>query len=149
MIDSEFDFKNATYPNPPNQDHSLHTGWFWRKQKDGTQELKLDGHHASSAGKYLPGCVWFETFFSENVVGNSFVPKGIASKYAKFLQQTAHQTVSNTAAMKLQSSKSSTTKRRNVLEHPRTETAADEIARQVRKKKRPTQFFNKNQQHET
>jgi hypothetical protein len=104
-IDSEFDFENATYPNLPNQTHSLHAGWYWRTQKDGTRELRMDGHHASSAGKYLLGCVWFETFFNENVVGNSYVPKGIDSKYAEFLQKTAHETVSEAASTKLQPSR--------------------------------------------
>ncbi len=94
-VDRTFDFENATFPNLPDQTHSLHAGWFWRKQNDGTRELRIDGHHASSAGKYLLGCVWFETFFNENVVGNNFVPKGIDSEYAEFLQRTAHVTVSS------------------------------------------------------
>ena len=93
-IDSQFDFENATYPNLPDQTHSLHAGWSWRKQNDGSQELRMDGHHASSAGKNLLGCVWFETLFNEKVVGNRFVPKDIDSNYAEFLQQTAHVTVS-------------------------------------------------------
>lgn len=94
-IDSEFDFENASYPDLPVQTHSLHTGWQWRKQKDGSRELKIDGHHASAAGKYLLGCVWFETFFNENVIGNAYVPNGIDRGYASFLQQTAHESVSD------------------------------------------------------
>lgn len=35
-IDKEFDFENAAYPQLPDQTHSLHAGWHWRKQKDGT-----------------------------------------------------------------------------------------------------------------
>lgn len=92
-LDSRFEFANATYPNLPDQTHSLHVGWTWRTQQDGNRELRMDGHHASSAGKYLLGCVWFEAFFNENVVGNSFVPKDIDPQYAAFLQQTAHITV--------------------------------------------------------
>lgn len=104
-IDSRFDFQNPTYPDLPDQTHSLHAGWHWRKQQDGTWELRMDGHHASAAGKYLLGCVWFETFFNENVVGNSYVPTGIDSKYVEFLQQTAHETVSEAATTKLQPSR--------------------------------------------
>lgn len=64
----------------------------------------MDGHHASAAGKYLLGCVWFETFFNQNVVGNGFVPKGMDPKYAEFLQQTAHAAVSEAVTTKLQPS---------------------------------------------
>lgn len=97
-IDSTFDFKNATYPNLPDQTHSLHAGWQWKKQKDGSWDLRIDGHHASSKGKYLLGCVWFETLFKENVVGNRFLPRGIDPKEAEFLQETTHDTVSGIAS---------------------------------------------------
>lgn len=93
-IDSKFDFENAAYANLPDQTHSLHVGWHWRKQQDGNWQLRMDGHHANSTGEYLLGCVWFETLFNENVVGNSYTPKGIDPNYAEFLQQTAHATVS-------------------------------------------------------
>ncbi len=93
-IDSEFDFANAEHPDLPDQTHSLHVGWSWRKQENGRWSLRMDGHHASVAGKYLLGCVWFETFFDESVVGNGFVPKGMDAEYAEFLQQTAHAAVS-------------------------------------------------------
>ncbi|QDT11555.1 DUF4886 domain-containing protein [Planctomycetes bacterium K23_9] len=88
--DINFDFDNATYPNLPVQTHSLHTGWAWKKTKDGSHRLNLDGHHANRSGQYLLGCVWFETFFDESVVENPFVPKGIDPIYGKFLRQTAH-----------------------------------------------------------
>lgn len=93
LIDKNFDTSTATYPNRPDQTHSLHTGWFWRKEKDGTRKLKLDGHHAGTSGKYLLGCVWFESFFGESVVMNKFVPNGIEADYAKFLRTIAHQAV--------------------------------------------------------
>ncbi|TWT92223.1 DUF4886 domain-containing protein [Neorhodopirellula pilleata] len=93
-VDDQFDFENASYPNLPDQKHSLHVGWSWKKRDDARRELGIDGHHASSAGKYLLGCVWFETLYNENVIGNHFVPVGLDPEYANFLQQTAHVTVS-------------------------------------------------------
>lgn len=90
--DTEFDFKNAKPPALPNQDHSLHTGWFWKTQ-DGDRFLKLDGHHANRTGEYLLGCVWFEMLFGESVVDNTFVPEGLDPDYAAFLRKTAHDVV--------------------------------------------------------
>jgi len=69
----------------PNQKHSLHMGRQWKNGK-----LSFDGHHANTAGQYLGACVFYETLFGESVVGNKFVPDGIDSAYARFLQETAH-----------------------------------------------------------
>tara|TARA_R110002096_G_scaffold59069_4_gene148320 strand:+ start:3314 stop:4234 length:921 start_codon:yes stop_codon:yes gene_type:complete len=91
--DADFDFEDAEAPARPNQDHSLHAGWYWKKGDDGTKKLRIDGHHASNAGKYLLGCVWFEVLFGESVVENSFVPKDFDPDYARFLRQTAHDAV--------------------------------------------------------
>ena len=96
-VDRTFDFDNASYPSLPNQTYSLHTGWTWKKQGDGTRALKLDGHHASASGKFLLGCVWYEALFNENVVSNRYLPKGMDPDYAAFLRKTAHQTVSGDA----------------------------------------------------
>ncbi|HEY5312292.1 MAG TPA: DUF4886 domain-containing protein, partial [Pirellulales bacterium] len=88
--DSRFVFANARPPALPDQTHSLHVGWQWRKQPDGTLALRMDGHHASSAGEYLAGCVFYEVLFGRSAVGNTFVPQGLDPAYARFLQQTAH-----------------------------------------------------------
>lgn len=82
-----------TQPALPDQRHSLHLGWLWRNQK-----LIYDGNHANAAGRYLAGCVLYEVLFESNVVGNSFVPAGFDSEYARFLQQTAHRAVAAAAA---------------------------------------------------
>jgi hypothetical protein len=94
QVDKKFDFKNAVAPNRPEQKHSLHTGWYWNKAKDGKTSLAIDGHHASSAGQYLAACVFFEVLYGESAVGNSFVPPDIDREYARFLQETAHRAVS-------------------------------------------------------
>ena len=91
--ETAFDFKAAKSPLLPNQDHSLHTGWFWKKQGEECF-LKLDGHHANRAGEYLLGCVWFEKLFGESVLDNAFVPEGMDPGYAAFLRKTSHAVVS-------------------------------------------------------
>lgn len=93
--DKTFDFENAAPTALPNQDHSLHRGWFWKKQDDETRKLHIDGHHASDAGKYLLGCAWFEALFGEDVTTNPFVPRGLDAEYARFLRETAHQAVTD------------------------------------------------------
>ena len=91
--DTAFDFKAAKHPSLPDQTHSLHVGWRWSKQKDGSQALRIDCHHANLAGEYLGACVFYETLFGESVVGNKFVPSGLDADYACFLQETAHHTI--------------------------------------------------------
>jgi hypothetical protein len=89
-----FDPKTAKRPALPNQKHSLHVGWIWKKQKDGTIKLMMDGHHANTAGEYLGACVWYEVMFKESPIGNPFLPKGLSAEDAKYLQETAHKAVS-------------------------------------------------------
>jgi len=93
QTDTTFDPKSAKQPALPNQAHSLHVGWQWKKQKDGKTTLGMDGHHANMAGEYLGACVWYEVLFGESAVGSTFVPKGLDPKDACFLQETAHRAV--------------------------------------------------------
>jgi hypothetical protein len=93
QVDRAFDFKSAKPPSLPDQTHSLHVGWRWMKQKDGTTQLTMDGHHANQAGEYLGGCVFYEFLFGESPVSNPFVPTGLDPAYARFLQETAHRAV--------------------------------------------------------
>jgi len=86
--DKTFDFQAVQSPSLPDQTHSLHVGWHWKKGK-----LEMDGHHANMAGEYLGACVFFEVLYEQSVVGNSFIPKGLDVDYARFLQQTAHRAV--------------------------------------------------------
>jgi hypothetical protein len=91
--DTSFDPKTAKHPELPNQKYSLHVGRAWKKGESGMFGLSMDGHHASTAGKYSAACVWYEMLFDTTCVGNSFNPKGLDPDHQKFLQQTAHDTV--------------------------------------------------------
>jgi hypothetical protein len=92
--DAKFDRKSAQSPALPDQAHSLHVGERWVK-KDGKSSLQMDGHHASPAGEYLGGLVFYEFLFGTSAVGNKFRPTGIDADYAHFLQETAHRAILN------------------------------------------------------
>jgi len=90
--DKKFDAKQAKAPALPDQAHSLHVGYKWNKNAAGESTLSMDGHHASTAGRYLGACVWYEVLFNTTCVGNKFTA-GLDADYAKFLQATAHAAV--------------------------------------------------------
>ncbi len=89
-VAADFDARQAKYPELPDQTHSLHVGIRWL-ERNGKQELRMDGHHANLAGEYLGACVWFECLFGESPVGNGFVPDKLVPEYAAYLQTVAHQ----------------------------------------------------------
>jgi len=95
--DAAFDPKTAVYPAlPKNEKHSLQQGYSWRKDaKTGKMTLGKDAFHANTKGEYLIGCVWFEFFFKQSAIGNSFVPNGMTSEEASVLQRVAHKTVTD------------------------------------------------------
>lgn len=97
--DTAFSFKGIQHPALPNQTHSLHVGWKWSALKDGKKVIRMDGHHANTAGEYLGGCVWFEVIFGAGVVGNAFVPPGVERAHARFLQETAHRAQARSCAV--------------------------------------------------
>jgi hypothetical protein len=103
--DTKFDFRTAQSPALPDQTHSLHAGWRWAKQKDGATKLSIDGHHANTAGEYLGACVFYEVLFGDSPVGNGFVPPGLDPAFARFLQETAYQTVAKSVAPRAKESK--------------------------------------------
>lgn len=90
--DRAFDPKTAAHPALPDQAHSLHVGWRWATA-NGKPALQMDGHHAGPAGEYLGGLVFYEFLFGRSAVGNTFRPPGMSEDYARFLQETAHQSV--------------------------------------------------------
>jgi hypothetical protein len=99
VSEKPFDPKRAQPSELPDQAHSLHVGWVWRKPK-GSDKLGLimDGHHANTAGEYLGACVWYECLFGKDVTKNPFVPKGLDAEYARYLRATAHQAVADEQA---------------------------------------------------
>lgn len=93
--DATFVPKTAAYPAlPKNEKRSLHNGYSWKKdEKTGTFTLGKDAFHANTQGEYLLGCVWFEFFFVQSAVGNSFVPKNASPEECAILQHVAHRVV--------------------------------------------------------
>jgi len=93
--DPGFDPNTAVYPSLPKAEkRSLHGGYSWKKDaKTGAFKLGWDKFHANANGCYLLGCVWFEFFFGQSAVGNTFVPKGVAAEDAAILQRVAHRVV--------------------------------------------------------
>lgn len=94
--DASFNPKTAVYPAlPKDERHALQNGYNWRKNaKTGAYALGQDCIHANARGEYLQGCVWFEFFFGQSVVGNAFVPQGVTAEEASIFQRVAHRAVS-------------------------------------------------------
>jgi hypothetical protein len=93
--DAAFDPETAGYPAlPKNEKRSLHNGYGWEKDPEtGEYKLGKDATHANAHGEYLLGCVWFEFFFGQSVLGNSFVPSGVTAEDSSILQRIAHRVV--------------------------------------------------------
>jgi hypothetical protein len=92
--DTTFDFKNPVYPALPDQTHSLHVGYSWDKDK----ALKADYNHASVAGCYLVGLVWYGFLFKESPEKLTFAPKEIPAEFAAHLRHVAWQIVQENQA---------------------------------------------------
>ncbi len=90
--DPNFDYKQAVYPNIPNQDHSLIVGWYWADDK-GKKTLKQDAKHANDDGCYLGGLVWYEVLTGGDAREVTFAPKTVDSKDAELYRSTAHEAV--------------------------------------------------------
>jgi hypothetical protein len=96
VYDAKWNAKTAVHPQLPNQEHSLHTGWYW-KEKDGVKTASIDGHHANTNGEYLGACVWYEVLFGSAAIGINYRPANMDEAYAHYLQTTAHQAVEASA----------------------------------------------------
>ena len=83
------DPKALVYPAVPPSAHALCSGWSWNT-KAKPPKLGYDGKHATAAGKYLAALIWYESLFGAPHAA-LFVPTGMASEDAAFLQAQAHQ----------------------------------------------------------
>ncbi len=92
------DLSSFTKPNLPDQSLSLNVGYQWKKQKDGTEKISMDGHHACFRGEYLGGLIWYEFLTGKNAETFTFTPKGMTEEEGKILRRIAHQTVVQEAA---------------------------------------------------
>lgn len=92
--DPAFDPTTAKHPALPVEKRALHSGYFWKQDaKTGEYKLGKDAFHANREGAYLLGCVWYEFLFARSVVGNAFLPQGMAAEDAAILQKVAHRVV--------------------------------------------------------
>lgn len=87
--DTTFDYSHPQYPQVPVQTNSLHVGYYWNR----TKKLIYDGHHASAAGCYLGGVVWYAVLFNECPEKLTFKPVEVTQQFANYLKQTAARTV--------------------------------------------------------
>lgn len=56
--------------------------------------MNRDGFHLDYRhGRYTAACTWYETLTGRNVVGNSYVPQGLAPETARLAQMAAHAAV--------------------------------------------------------
>lgn len=83
--DGSFNFDNPVPPALPNQENSLHVGYYWNKEN----KLALDANHANAAGEYLGSLVWYACLFKEAPTKLKFVPEGISQDFAQQLKKTA------------------------------------------------------------
>lgn len=89
--DSTYDRKTAEYPSLPTEKNSLNMGYYWRTNNG--KVLIFDPHHASPAGCYLAGLVWYATLFNADPTKINFRPKEVDAEFADFLKRTAKETV--------------------------------------------------------
>jgi len=86
--DEKFDFTKPVYPQLPNQDNSLHSGYFWNNKN-----FTLDANHAGEAGKYLGSLVWYACLFDASPKSVKFIPEKVSPEFAKHLKKVAAKAV--------------------------------------------------------
>ena len=90
-VDPKFNFENPVYPNLPNQENSLHSGYYWNKEK----KFGFDSHHANEAGCFLGSLVWYRFLFDESPARLKFAPKEVPVDFAEYLKKVANSVVKN------------------------------------------------------
>lgn len=87
--DKTFNYDQPAYPALPNQENSLHVGYYWNKE----QKLAFDPNHANDAGCYLAGLVWYGQLFGEDPTKVSFQPATVPAPLAAHLKKVAAATL--------------------------------------------------------
>ncbi|WP_309400180.1 DUF4886 domain-containing protein [Cerasicoccus maritimus] len=96
---NDFDPKDndLIYPedknNLPDMSKSLNNDYYWKKNKEGTWEVRSDGFHANTAGEYLGALVWFEFFSGVDARTVPYKPDSLSEAQAESLRIIAHETV--------------------------------------------------------
>lgn len=76
------------------RENTLYIGTRWRKDgKTGEQKLGTDASHASTAGGYLAGAVWYLVLFNANEVPASYAPGSLTPDQAAELRTFARAAV--------------------------------------------------------
>ena len=97
--DESFDPATAAEDELPDQSGSLINGYEWvRRGGTGERFLRFDSIHANPAGRYLGGCVWYETLFKVDARQITFTPEALTAEEGKSLRKIAHQAVKQEAA---------------------------------------------------
>jgi hypothetical protein len=91
-IDKDFDASKPLRPQLPEQENSLHVGYYWNKE-----QFALDANHANEAGKYLGSLVWYACLFNESPQKVKFVPAKVSPEFAKYLKKVADKVVKEQA----------------------------------------------------
>lgn len=89
--DYQFDSSASKPTELPIQKNSLNVGY--TLSKDG--QLKFDPNHANEAGCYLAGLIWYSILLNEDARRVTFKPNPVSKDFARFLRETAYQTVEN------------------------------------------------------
>lgn len=87
------DMSQFSHPKLPDQRYSLHSGYFWQKDKEGNMIMKFDANHCNRAGLYLAGLVWLQTLTGIDATQVTFVPEGVDAAHAEYLKKVASQAV--------------------------------------------------------
>ena len=86
--DTKFVASAAKAGELPDQTHSLHKGYVYEKGK-----LIYDGNHASPAGCYLGGLVWFAKLFNTPASTITYRPDEVDAAFATYLRTVADDNV--------------------------------------------------------
>lgn len=89
--DTSFDRDKVIYPEIPVQENSLHSGYYWNRNK----EFVFDSHHANKAGCFLGSLVLYSYLSGQSPKKLEFTPEQVSEKFAKYLKKIAWSVTKN------------------------------------------------------